>query len=176
MMVSKFDAKMTSKAPMIASTFAVTSGTTRPQRSAIQPPIGLNAMATQDAKDVSNATCAAVSWRLRVIGPRPALNAELAKASRKRPPRASHQMTPARPLIPVRESTNDRMSSTPRSFIVVDFTLLSSPENRSVRRPKQSIDVQDDHLTDSLKSCFCADNVERASDAVNASMRIWVNV
>ncbi|MCY1543862.1 hypothetical protein D3C87_1501940 [compost metagenome] len=76
----------------------------RPQRSAIQPPIGLNAMATHEAIEVISATWPAVRDRLRVMGPRPALSAELEKASRNNPPSASHQMTAARPTMPWRES------------------------------------------------------------------------
>ncbi len=82
----------------------------RPQRSAIQPPMGLKAMDTQEASDVIQATSAGVSCWSRVMGPRPTLSAELEKASRKRPPSASHQMVPARPEMPWRASMYEMTS------------------------------------------------------------------
>ncbi|MNV36725.1 hypothetical protein D3C71_1282140 [compost metagenome] len=103
-MTSKLGANITSSAPITARNLAMIKGRMRPQRSAIHPPMGLKAMATHAANDVISATCPAVKPRSRVMGPNAALKAELAKASRNSPPSASHQIRPARPVIPGRES------------------------------------------------------------------------
>ena len=116
-MVLKLEDDITNSAPITAIILAIISGGTRPQRSAIQPPIGLNNMATHDENEVSNATSVALRFKLRVIGFNPALRAEFEKASRNRPPNANHQITPALPLIFPRESMQLITSSTPRIFI-----------------------------------------------------------
>lgn len=79
--------------------------------------------------DVSSATCEAASCRFRVMGPSPALNAELENASRNSPPSASRPMRPALAFMPGQESINAMTSSMPR-ILIVDCTAVSSFQAR----------------------------------------------